>query len=431
MKLKTKYLLFVSILHLITLVLSFLIFKENKLIFIISEVFILISLGISWSLYQQLIQPLKMLVQGISAIKDQDFNVKFRLTGKYEVDELIGVYNKMIDSLRSERTLQEEQHKFLQKLINTSPTGVAILDFDHHIEQLNPKAKQLLGINEDNKLEEALPSASKPLIREIIELGAGESKIVSISGIENYKCQKSFFIDRGFPRYFVMLEELSIEILQTEKKAYGKVIRMMAHEVNNTIGPVNSIIDFALSKQEDAESSLGKALKIAIERNDSLNAFMRKLADVVRLPAANKQEIELNQLLSNIGQLFELRAHAQGVNIRYQLHHDAIRAIADIQQMEQVLVNILKNSLEAIDTPAGGEITLISEAAPKRIIVRDNGKGIAADVQVNLFTPFYSTKKDGQGVGLTLVREVLLNHGFAFSLKTTTTGETEFEIIVS
>jgi len=108
MKLRTKFLLFVIILHAVALVLSFLIFKDNKIFFIASEVLILFSVYISWRLYNELIQPLNMLMQGTDAIKDRDFNVKFVKTGKYEMDELINVYNYMIDELRKERTKQEE-----------------------------------------------------------------------------------------------------------------------------------------------------------------------------------------------------------------------------------------------------------------------------------------------------------------------------------
>ena len=102
----------------------------------LTEVTILISVAIAINLYKQLISPLTYLKQGISAIKDKDFNVKFLATGKKDVDELVDVYNRMIDELRAERTRQEEQHFFLEKLIQTSPTGIITLDFDQQIKQL-------------------------------------------------------------------------------------------------------------------------------------------------------------------------------------------------------------------------------------------------------------------------------------------------------
>src|SRR5260221_9760246 len=106
MKLRTKYIVFVAALHLVALVLSYFIFRENKILFIVSEVFIIISIILSWQLYRELIQPLKLLVRGTDAIRDRDFNIKFLSTGKYEMDQLISVYNQMIDELRIERTKQ-------------------------------------------------------------------------------------------------------------------------------------------------------------------------------------------------------------------------------------------------------------------------------------------------------------------------------------
>ncbi|WP_423148666.1 sensor histidine kinase [Rubrolithibacter danxiaensis] len=431
MKLRTKYLLFVLILHLTTLVLTFLIFKENKILFILAEVFILISLYLSWELYKQLLQPLRMLLEGINAITDKDFNVKFLPTGKYEMDQLIHVYNNMIDSLRTERTLQEEQHLFLEKLINTSPTGVIVLDYDNNISQLNPRASEFLGLKNEALINKPVESIEHPVLKEISVLKTGESKIVSINGLESYKCQKSSFIDRGFPRYFIMIEELSAEILVAEKKAYGKVIRMMAHEVNNTIGPVNSIMNSALliQQQQASHQELQHALQVAIERNNNLNIFMRNLADVVRLPAPDKKLLDINLLLISAGKLLELRAKEKGIEIEFHLSPEPLNLKADIQQLEQAIINIIKNAIDAIEPQTQGRIQIITEFSPPQLIIRDNGKGISEQVEANLFTPFFSTKKDGQGVGLTLIREILMNHRFDFSLKTSDNRFTDFSIL--
>lgn len=431
MKLRTKYLLFVLILHLTTLLLTFYVFRENKVLFLVAEVFILISLYLSWVLYKQLLQPLRTLLQGIHAISDKDFTVKFIPTGKFEMDQLIGVYNRMIDSLRAERKLQEEQHLFLEKLVSTSPTGIIILDYDHQVAAVNPRALTLLDRKERDLVRKPLEAISHPILNELQDLAPGESKTVSITGKESYKCQKSSFIDRGFPRYFIMIEEMSAEILLAEKKAYGKVIRMMAHEVNNTIGPVNSIMNSALQIQRlkgETGRELQYALQVAIERNDNLNAFMRNLAEVVKLPPPSLMDADLNHLGSTAGKLMELRAREKGIGIRYRLAAGSVIVRADIQQLEQVIINILKNAIEAIEEPEGGVIEIETGDSPARLIVRDNGKGIPSDLEQHLFTSFFSTKKDGQGVGLTLIREILMNHGAEFWLRTSAGGFTEFSI---
>jgi two-component system, NtrC family, nitrogen regulation sensor histidine kinase NtrY len=425
MKLRTKYLLFVITLHGIALVLSYFILREDKLLFIISEVIILFSLWLSAQLYRELIRPLQTLIRGADAIREKDFNVKFLLTGKYEMDQLIGVYNHMMDHLRLERTKQEEQHFFLEKLIHTSPVGILVLDFDENIFQVNPKAMEILGLKENDFFGRPLHSISHPLAQEIGRLSSGEGRTVGINGIETYKIQKSHFIDRGFVRYFVIMEEVTAEILAAEKKAYGKVIRMMAHEVNNSIGPVNSILESALKTGQQGDD-LENAFRVAVQRNNNLNQFMRNFADVVRLPAPDKKKFDLTGMLQNISDLMRMRAIEKKLEIEFEKREIPIFILADPQQMEQVIINILKNAMEAVGEE--GLIKIFTESNPGRLIIRDNGHGISPAHEDQLFSPFFSTRPDGQGIGLTLIREILINHGFGFSLKTIQQGVTEFEI---
>ncbi|MFL5786459.1 MAG: sensor histidine kinase [Flavisolibacter sp.] len=427
MKLRTKYILFIALLQAATLVLSFYVFQDNKILFIFSEIFILISIVLAWQLYKELLRPLKTLMTGIDALKSREFNVKFRPTGKYEMDELIDVYNQMVDQLRVERTKQEEQHFFLEKLIQTSPTGIIILDHNNKIEEINPRAFNILQLKDSIK-GKFLSGLNHPILKQISELQSGQSRTLTFEGLNTYKIQMSHFIDRGFPRNFILIEELTAEILAAEKQVYGKVIRMMAHEVNNTIGPVNSIIDSALKSvhwTNNENNTLKDALHIAIERNNNLNGFMRNFADLVKLPPPVKKQVDLNRLVQNVGQLFFLKAEERNILLKYNLAN-SFMIWADEQQMEQVLINIVKNAVEAI--AENGTITFTSDFYKKKLTITDTGKGISEEDADKLFSPFFSTKKDGQGIGLTLVREILVNHDFDFSLKTIDKRMTAFTI---
>ena len=430
MKLRTKYILFVVTLHLLTLVLAWFIFIDNKIYFIVSEVFVLISAAVAIQLYRQLVLPVKMLMQGIEAIKDKDFNVKFLTTGKLEVDVLINVYNQMMDELRTERTRQEQQHFFLEKLIHTSPTGIIILDFDDRVQQANPKALQALGMTKKALVGELISELEHPLFAQIKALKSGETTVVKLDGVNSFKLQKSHFIDRGFSRHFIMMEDLTAEILAAEKKVYGKVIRMMAHEVNNTIGPVNSIMQSAMKTDQLWQGHdfdpIKDALQVAMDRNQNLNLFMRNFADLVKLPPANKQPVVLQKLVASVVKLMSIRAEEKGVKLLLDLPETPITVMADEQQLEQAFINITKNAIEAVE--GKGSVSFAFNLKEKKLTVTDTGKGISAEQQANLFTPFFSTKKDGQGIGLTLVREIMLNHGFEFSLKTVAERQTEFVV---
>lgn len=417
MRLRTKYIFFVVTLHLVTLVLSYFIFSANKIFFIISEIFVIISVIIAIQLYRQLIRPLKLLMQGVDAIRDRDFNVKFLSTGKHEMDQLISVYNHMIDELRKERTRQEQQHFFLEKLIHTSPTGIIILDYNGYIQQINPKARQLLAV--DAGVYD-LP-AGNALSQYISLLKSGETITVKPDGVNTYKLQKSHFIDRGFPRHFIMIEELTAEILAAEKHVYGKVIRMMAHEVNNTIGPVNSIIQSTL-EATPLSIPLKEALQVALDRNQNLNLFMRNFAELVKLPQVNKKQVDLRKLINDVCILMKMKSEEHEVALIVTV--PLLYISADEQQLEQALINIVKNAIEAVGEK--GSVTFALKG--RQLIITDTGKGISTPQQELLFTPFFSTKKDGQGIGLMLVREILVNHGFEFSLKTVAARQTEFVI---
>jgi two-component system nitrogen regulation sensor histidine kinase NtrY len=430
MKLRTKYLLFVIILHLVTLGLTFIIFRDNKLLFLVAEVFVLISIWISWRLYQQLIQPLKMLSEGVEAIKDRDFNVKFRPTGKYEMDLLISVYNEMIDQLRQERVKQEQQHFFLEKLIHTSPTGIIILDFNDHIHQVNPAALALLGMSLEELRGHPVKGFSHPLLQQVALLESGAASTVSLTGMATYKLQKSHFIDRGFARHFIMIAELTTAILAAEKNVYGKVIRMMAHEVNNTIGPVNSIIQTTLGTSvlwaDDRQQVLKEALEVAIARNENLNVFMRNFADLVKLPVPVRKQMDLHQLIYHVTRLMQMKAMERQVQFVYDMPAVAFPVMIDEQQMEQACINIVKNAIEAIE--GAGTVTFSTDPLTRQFTIADNGKGIMEVHNEYIFSPFFSTKRDGQGIGLTLVREILMNHDLVFSLETVAPGNTLFKI---
>ena len=427
--------------------LSFLILKDNKPFFIASELLILISLAISWSLYQDLIAPLQRLMTGVKAIKDRDFNVKFIKTNKVETDALIEVYNQMIDQLRTERTHQEAQHFFLQKLVTTSPTGILILDFDNKIADFNPKCAEILNLGKKDIIGKSVYDFDNALLKTIATLETGASKTINLNSAKTFKCAKSHFIDRGFPRYFIMIEELTAEILAAEKKAYGKVIRLMAHEVNNSIGAVNSILDTTIQLNEAREST-NEALQIAYERNEHLSQFMRNFADVIRLPEPRMESINLNELVTKTAHLMRFKAQENAVVFNLKLQNDSkfqisnsnsdrddsefgiknleLKIVADFNQMEQVLINIIKNAIEAIGKD--GVITFRTTSNPLQLLIEDTGHGISKDVENQLFTPFFTTKTYGQGVGLTLIREILTAHGFNFALYTEGSSKTVFKI---
>ena len=420
--LRVRYLLYLGFLHAIIMLLAFKVLSANKLYFIISEVLVLLSLIISVVLYQAIDRPFKLLLMGAEAMRDQDFSIKLRPVGTTELDQLIEVYNQMIEQLRTERLQLTEQHFFLEKLIQASPIAILVLDFDENLLKINPKAQDLFGIVEGQFLHQPLSVLGHPIVNALQKLQDGESKTIQINGLSTFKIQRSFFMDKGFARPFLMIEELTSEILATEKKAYGKVIRMMAHEVNNSIGAVNSILNVAQQMVE--EPHLLHALEVASDRNERLCVFMRRFADVVRLPEPHLERQSLNEVLANMVELWKGRATEKGIELIWKEQVQQKFAMIDRGQIEQVLINVLKNAIESCGV--GNQIVVI--LSEKGIQIKNNGRPIPEELAHLLFTPFFSNKPDGQGIGLMLCREILMNHNFQFSLKTQDDGWTCFSI---
>ena len=424
--LRYRYIIFIGILHVALVFLAFKLLSENKIYFIASEILIVISIIVSIQIYRDFSRPIEFVRSGIEAIKDKDFTIKFVPTGNNEVDVLIEVYNLMIDQLREERTKLNEQHFFLEKLIEASPIAILIFDFDEKISQINDKARKHFNHEPEFFIGKKLSELDFSLLNQLEDLEDGDSKTVKINGVETYKVQRSHFMDQGFRRSFLMIEELTEDILESEKKAYGKVIRMMAHEVNNTLGATDSILQTTRNYlSEDSFLDLREALKVASERNQKLAAFMRNFADVVRLPAPRKEQIDIARLAKNTGIFMRSLAEQKGIYLDIKIREDEnLLVYADPAQMEQVFVNVIKNALDVCES--GNNI--IIEITDYQLLIKNNGSPISEETAGQLFNPFFSTKKDGQGIGLTLTREILLNHGFSFSLRTDSDGWTIFII---
>jgi len=431
MKLRTKYILFVSLIHIALIILSLNLIKEKIFLFLIAEIVIMITIIISVILYRQLIRPINTITSGIESIEDKDFSMKFVKVGHFEMDKLIDVYNKMIDQLRVERVKQQEQHYFLENLIKSSPSGIVILDFDNQITSVNPSAEEFLGFKEIELAGKTFAEIPGKLASEMCKIDTDYPVIVPISGMKTFRCQKASFVDRGFNHRFVVIEELTEELLKTERSAYEKVIRMMSHEINNSIGAVNSILNSSLNYQNQITETDRKyfveAMGVAIQRNEHLNKFMRRFADIVRIPQPKKTKSDLHNILRAVQMLTSSQIKGKDINWKWELAENAFSTSLDVHQIEQVLVNILKNAVEAVKEI--GTICIRTELQPKRkLFIFNDGEKISKETQQKLFTPFFSTKAGGQGLGLTLIREILLNHGFKFSLHTQDDGFTVFVI---
>jgi two-component system, NtrC family, nitrogen regulation sensor histidine kinase NtrY len=364
----------------------------------------------------------------MNLLREEDYTTTLVKVGHADIDELIKVFNSMISRLRDEKITIREQNHFLDLLITSSPMGLLVTSFDDDVTSMNPAAEKILGVKFAEVRDKKITDLPRFVANGINNMKFGEKLSLSKGNLK-YLVRKDSFVDQGFSHPFYLFEELSDEIRMAEKDAYGKVIRMMVHEVNNTVGAVNSIISAIESNpgtfNPDHRDEAASILKVAIERNSQLNRFMTRFSDIVKLPGPEKSPYPLNDSLHSILGSYSSILKKNEITLNTELSSQSPLINADRSQMDQVLENILKNSIEAIGT--GGTINVKTSLSPPRIIISDSGKGIDEEIRQQLFTPFFTTKTGGQGIGLTLVREILVNHGFNFDLHSLE-GKTEFII---
>ena len=413
----------------------------SKVLFYMIEVIVLLTIIYLFFFYRQVVNPIRAIGNGMELLREQDFSSRLRHVSQKDADRIVDVFNRMISQLKEERLHVREQNYFLDLLINASPMGVIILDFDEHITALNPAAvkflrmgldaaqRKLLGNDMEAAIGKKLPELGSSLADSIATLNKNASDTFQLNDSQIYRCSRLSFTDHGNAHPFILLESLTDEVMEAEKKAYEKVIRMIAHEVNNTIAGVTSTLDSVTQALQDYDDTadIQEVMTACIERCYSMSKFITKFADVVKIPEPQLQLCDVNVLLSSCVQIMESAVAEHHVQMHLQLAEPSPQAKLDTILMEQVIVNIIKNSAESIGSD--GDIYITTMASPVSIEITDNGPGISSEAAQKLFSPFFSTKPNGQGIGLIFIREVLLKHHCSFSLKTYPDKLTRFRIV--
>ncbi len=408
--------------------LLFLSSRLNMIYFYIGEGLVLFILCYLPFFYRKIVKPLNSIGSGMELLREQDFSSRLSPVGQYEADRIVNVFNRMMEQLKNERLRLREQNNFLDLLIKASPMGVILTTLDEDLSELNPMAQKMLGVRQEDVLGKKMNEIDSPLAAELANVPKGETATVRLNDSNIYRCTHSSFIDRGFQHPFFLIESLTDEVMKAEKKAYEKVIRMIAHEVNNTTAGITSTLDTveqALSTEEGMDD-ICDVMRVCTERCFSMSRFITRFADVVKIPEPTLTLVDLNDLAFTCKRFMEGMCADRNIKLRLEIDETLKEVKMDASLFEQVLVNIIKNAAESIEKD--GEI-IVRTLSPATIEVVDNGKGISKETEAKLFSPFFSTKPNGQGIGLIFIREVLMRHGCTFSLRTYADGLTRFRIL--
>ncbi len=405
-------------------------YTESSFMFFFVEGIVILTIVYLFVFYNRIIKPLNIIGNGMELFKEQAFSSRLSRVGPQEADRIVDIFNKMMEQLKNERLHLQEQNHFLDLLINASPMGVIILSLDREILSVNPAAHKMLGIHSPADIVgKRLAELDLPLATELESIPLYDSQTVRLNDANIYKCTHSSFVDRGFHHSFYLVEMLTQEVFKAEKKAYEKVIRMIAHEVNNTTAGITSTLDTleaTFSEMQDTED-ICEVLRVSIERCYSMSHFITNFADVVRIPEPQTKRQPLNAVVFSCKRFMETVCLDR--NIRIVMELDPVSPVVNLDNslFEQVLVNIIKNASESIGHD--GVIYIRTSCDPACLEIADTGKGIDKETEAKLFSPFFSTKRGGQGIGLIFIREVLQKHNCSFSLRTYADGLTRFRIL--
>jgi len=359
----------------------------------------------------------KQIEQVIRALANND-----PMLGLARTDPLANKIAQVREQILNTRLDAEVQAQYLQTLLVHIDIAILVVDVDNNIVHKNPASEKLLGRIEKNiqplgQLAELITTTTNSQ-RATITWQKGEQIDTLSVHISNCEIQ-------GKPLKLVSIQSIYQALVAKEQQAYKQLTKVLTHEVANSITPLASLAHTAIDllpekltfdDQEDKED-LNEALITIASRTSQLSTFIKSFHKIAALPKPNLQEIELPALIERILALFKAQAEKQNTKLSFN-HQSSCLLTADSSQLEQALINIVKNALEAVSQCQHQEITLTlflesNQNNQQHLLldIEDTGPGIAPHVIEQVFVPFFTTKKQGSGIGLSLSRQIMIQHG--------------------
>jgi two-component system nitrogen regulation sensor histidine kinase NtrY len=362
------------------------------------------SLGRFWAPVRQ---TLAAVTDGVRSFHENDFSLRVVQTRRDELGELVALYNRMGDALQLERNEIYQRELLLDTVVQGAPMAILLVNALHRVTYANVSARRLFGGERlpGRALSDVL--AARPELRRAVE--EGEDALASWpdehGGEETYRVLTRPFALNTQRNRLVVLERITPELRRQEVEVWKKAIRVMSHELNNSLAPISSLVHSArtVASRPGAFERLDEIFGSVEERVRHLADFLEGYARFARLPRPRKEPVAWVEFLGRIAPLFPFRCELDG---------GPSTGWFDAAQMQQVVINLLKNASEA-GGPAG-EIAVRLESAPdggSMLSVLDRGPGMGPEAMRDALLPFYSSKPEGGGLGLPLCNEIVSAHG--------------------
>ena len=371
------------------------------------------ALGFIMSAREHIVRPLQTMTNLLAALREGDYSIRARGARRDDsLGEVLLEINSLGETLRVQRLGAFEATALLRTIMAEIEVAVFTFDPERRLRLVNRAGEDLLGQPIDKLLGKAANDLGLTAC-----FDSNEDAALTLSfpgGAGRWGVRRSTFRERGLPHDLIVLTDLSRTLREEERRAWQRLVRVLGHEMNNSLAPIKSLavsLERLVKKEPlppDWQDDARSGLNVIASRADSLSRFMQAYARLARLPPPQKEVLDLSELMRRVASL-ETRLV---VNV---LPGAEVRVHADAAQIEQLLINILHNAVDsALET--GGGVTVgwreISDCI--EMFVRDEGQGIMNPT--NLFVPFFTTKPGGSGIGLALSRQIAEAHGGSLTL---------------
>lgn len=398
---------------------AFLIFKGFYLYAGLGFFFLLV---LSYRMYSKHRFLLKQMVEFSEAVKYRDFTRRFVVKREKSVEgQLYAAFNQINDVYKNISIDQALQHQYLNKVINMLDTAIIF----YHAESgkviwLNEAFKDLFQVPHLGNIS-GMEKRHPELYIKTMQLQVGKHQMEtahSSKGKIKLLMQSSGFETQDGSFRIIVYQNINEAIDETETRAWHKLLRVLTHEIMNSIGPISSLAETLHDRLEHWEGEQDiEDLKLGIftikRRSEGLLQFAKSYRLINKVDQPQFSEIQVVQLFENIYQLLEPTLIQKNIDVDIIIKNTRMILRADVNLLEQVIINLLLNAIEAVK---GEEEPYISLSAIEtkdhiQLKIQDNGAGMSPEIQEQIFTPFFTTKKTGTGVGLTLSKQIMLMHG--------------------
>jgi nitrogen fixation/metabolism regulation signal transduction histidine kinase len=371
-------------------------------------VLIVLLSGTAALLREAIVQPLRGLANVVESYRAGDYTVRGRRTARGDaLGDLVGEINDLGRTLHEQRLRAMEATALLDKLVGAIDVAVLAFDGAHELRLANPAATRLLGVEAHGALGR---TASDLALDEFLADPRPTRVVGAVAGRSGrWQVTHGTFRESGLVQHLLIVADVREALRDEERLAWQRLIRVIGHEVNNSLTPIRSLAGTLRDMLQQGIGAGGgreemlEAAGVIADRTESLSRFLAQYSRLARLPPPRPRWVPVAPLLARVAGLD--RVHA------IEVRSDAgLEALVDEDQLEQALINLVKNALES-QGEAGGEVVVTARASDDglAIAVTDSGPGIANPD--NLFVPFFTTKPGGSGVGLALSRQIIEAHG--------------------